>query len=66
LTLLLLLFASYYLIADLVRLSEAQRSETDRVLPRRNSGVRSAPIYSEITGSDHCPVGLEIEFPVDV
>jgi len=28
--------------------------------------VKSAPIYSEITGSDHCPVGLEIEFPVDV
>lgn len=24
--------------------------------------VKSAPIYSEITGSDHCPVGLELEF----
>ncbi|MFZ2498690.1 exodeoxyribonuclease III [Methanosarcina sp.] len=24
--------------------------------------VRSASIYSEITGSDHCPVGLELEF----
>lgn len=24
--------------------------------------VRSAPIYREIAGSDHCPVGLELEF----
>ena len=27
--------------------------------------VISAPIYPEITGSDHCPVGLELEFQVD-
>ena len=26
--------------------------------------IKSAPIYSEITGSDHCPVGLELEFNV--
>jgi len=24
--------------------------------------VKAAPIYSEIMGSDHCPVGLELEF----
>lgn len=24
--------------------------------------VKSAPIYSDIMGSDHCPVGLELEF----
>lgn len=24
--------------------------------------VKAAPIYKEITGSDHCPVGLELEF----
>jgi exodeoxyribonuclease III len=24
--------------------------------------VRSASIYKEILGSDHCPVGLELEF----
>ena len=28
------------------------------------NNVKSAPIYSEIMGSDHCPVGLELEFPV--
>ncbi|KKH95429.1 exodeoxyribonuclease III [Methanosarcina sp. 1.H.T.1A.1] len=26
--------------------------------------VKAAPIYPEITGSDHCPVGLELEFQV--
>jgi exodeoxyribonuclease-3 len=26
--------------------------------------VRSALIFPEITGSDHCPVGLELEFSV--
>ena len=26
--------------------------------------IKSTPIYSEITGSDHCPVGLELEFNV--
>jgi len=26
--------------------------------------ITSAPIYSDIMGSDHCPVGLEIDFPL--
>lgn len=26
--------------------------------------VKSASILSEIMGSDHCPVGLKLEFPV--
>ena len=30
---------------------------SDRIRDR----IRSAPIYHEILGSDHCPVGLEIE-----
>ena len=26
--------------------------------------IKAAPIYSEILGSDHCPVGLELEIPL--
>ncbi|AKB36636.1 Exodeoxyribonuclease III [Methanosarcina siciliae C2J] len=43
-------------------LSPLEHSEKDSVLQSRNSAVKTAPIYPEITGSDHCPVGLELEF----
>ncbi len=31
------------------------------VSDRLRDGIRSTPIYNEILGSDHCPVGLEFE-----
>jgi exodeoxyribonuclease-3 len=31
------------------------------VSDRIASGIQDAPIYKDILGSDHCPVGLELE-----
>ena len=31
------------------------------VSDRLKDRIRSTPIYSDIPGSDHCPVGLEID-----
>ena len=32
------------------------------VSDRLRDRIREAPIYSQILGSDHCPVGLELDF----
>ena len=49
-------------LAKLAEQNAGWRIDYFLVSNRVAQSITSTPIYSEVTGSDHCPVGLEIGF----